>query len=176
MPAVTFNVTAPTTSGEIQVGVYDALVVFGGSDPIFGTCDLFTALATTTIVGGVDTTTTSTTFGGPPPVTLSVSDVTVGEPLRGTVKAPFTVSLSAPTSAHVKVDYTTVDGTAQQPGDYRLKRGCLRLGGSRTSRTVKVKIRADAVSDPNETFALVLSNAIGVTIDDGTGVATIVGG
>ena len=175
-PAVRFEVQAPTTSGEIQVGAYDALVVFAGSDPIFGTCDLLTLLATTTVVGGVDTTTTSTTFGGPPPVTLSVDDVTIGEPIRGTVKVAFTVSLSAPTSAHVKVDLMTVDGTAQQPGDYRPKHGRLRLGGSRTSRIVKVKVRADAVSDPSETFALVLSNPVAATIADGTGIATIAGG
>jgi hypothetical protein len=39
-----------------------------------------------------------------------------------------------------------------------------------------VKLRADPVSDPYETFALVLSNPVGATIADGTGIATIVGG
>src|SRR5207237_6460171 len=54
----------------------------------------------------------------PPPVGVSISDAFVSEPSAGTSTAVFTVTLSAPQTSPVTVDYATADGTATAPRDY----------------------------------------------------------
>jgi uncharacterized repeat protein (TIGR01451 family) len=55
--------------------------------------------------------------------TLSIADVTVTEGNSGTVNAVFTITMSVPSERTVSVDFKTVDGTAQAPGDYQAASG-----------------------------------------------------
>jgi hypothetical protein len=178
-PAVTFDVVAGTD--DVQFGAYQAFLGFsvgGATNGGFASCDLLTLLSTTTISGsgGSSSTTTTTTVGGPTLPSLSVSDVSVTEPLRGSVRVRFTVTLSAPSSNRVSADFTTMDGTAIAPGDYRARHGRVRFGRGKVVKQVSVRVRSDLVSDPNEAFSLVLSNPVNATIADGTGIATVLDG
>jgi CSLREA domain-containing protein len=105
--------------------------------------------------------------------TLSVGDVTVAEPSSGITYAVFPVTLSAASGLTTTVNFATADGTAFAPGDYTALSGTLSFAPGETSKTVAVIVKADAVSEPSETFSLNLSSPSNATVNDGTGVATI---
>ncbi|MGQ0824217.1 MAG: Calx-beta domain-containing protein [Actinomycetota bacterium] len=115
------------------------------------------------------TTTTTATPGVPQ---LSINDVTVSEPDKGTVNVEFTVSLSAPGSK-VTVKYTTVNGTAIEPADYRKKSGTLTLLAGTVSKTIKVAVKGEILGELDETFTVVLSDPKNAMLLDGVGLATI---
>lgn len=103
---------------------------------------------------------------------LTVNDVTVTEGNSGTTLATFTVTRSAAVGT-VSVAYATANGTATAPGDYTPTSGTLTFGGSALTQTVSVPVVGDMEVEPDETFTLLLSNAVGATIADGSGLATI---
>ena len=104
---------------------------------------------------------------------LSVSDVSVTEGQGGTTLATFTVSRTAGGST-VTASYATANGSAVAPGDYTSTSGTVTMTGPTLSTTVSVPVVGDTTVEPNEVFTLGLSNPVGATIADGTGVATIV--
>ena len=54
---------------------------------------------------------------------ISINDVSVTEGNSGTVNATFTVTLSAPSSDTLTVNYATLDQTATAPSDYKAAKG-----------------------------------------------------
>jgi large repetitive protein len=112
---------------------------------------------------------------GNPNPRLSIGDASVAEGNAGTTPLTFTVSLSqAPASGSVSVHWQTADGTATAPGDYTASGGDLDFGPGQTSRQVSVPVVGDTAVEPDETFAVNLTNAAGADIADGQGVGTIV--
>ncbi|MGH9768830.1 MAG: SBBP repeat-containing protein [Blastocatellia bacterium] len=98
-------------------------------------------------------------------VSLSINDVTVTEGTNPT--AVFTVTLTYPGTLRdftTTVDYATANGSATAPGDYTQSSGTVTFlpgptpGGSVT-RTISIPIADDAITEPNETFTVTLSNA-----------------
>ena len=106
------------------------------------------------------------------PDSLSVADARATEGQDATVD--FTVSLSRAQKQAVTVDYATADGTATAGADYTATSGTLAFRAGETEKTVKVPILDDAVNEGEETFRLLLSNASGAAIADGTAIGTIV--
>jgi Ca2+-binding RTX toxin-like protein len=104
---------------------------------------------------------------------ISVNDVTVAEGATGTTDATFTVTLDRTSEKTVTVDYDTADGSAQAPGDYTAATGTLTFEPGQTTKQVTVPVKGDALDEENETFSLLLSDAVEATIDDATGVGTI---
>ena len=105
---------------------------------------------------------------------LTVSDATVTEALGA--QLVFTVSLDRAVTASgnaVTVDYATRDGTATAGADYTSASGTLTFGVEERTKSVHVAVVDDNHNDGNETLELVLSNATGATIEDGTGTGTI---
>lgn len=112
--------------------------------------------------------------GTPPPVpTLSIGDLRVIEGNEGTTPATFAVTLSAPAGQEVRVDWTTRDGTAVAPGDYSQVSGQVVIPAGATTGTVEVAVNGDRDVEPDETFAVELSNATGASIANPRGVGTI---
>ena len=111
----------------------------------------------------------------PPTRKLTVSDATVTEALGA--QLVFTVSLDRAVTAQsndaVTVDYATRDGTATAGADYTSASGTLVFGLDERTKSVHVAVVDDNHNDGNETMELVLSNAVGATIEDGTGTGTI---
>src|SRR5919198_2305754 len=97
---------------------------------------------------------------------LAVNDVMVTEGDSGTKDAVFTVSLSAPASGPVSVDYLTEDGSASAPGDYEAASGALTFAPGEVSKQVVVTVVGDTLDEPHEQFTLVLSNPSGATLAD----------
>jgi len=108
--------------------------------------------------------------------TISVADASVNEGDSGTTSLNFTVTLSAPSSSDVGVDYATSDnspavGGATAGSDYTaVSTGTLTIPAGNTSGTVTVDVTGDTTVESDETLTLTLSNPTGVTL--GTAIAT----
>lgn len=99
------------------------------------------------------------------PPGISVADVVVLEPIAGGANyASFTVSLSPASASTVTVQYATADGSATAPEDYEAISGTVTFPPGSESQAVVVRIAADTVADPGETFSLRLSNSIGANL------------
>jgi hypothetical protein len=100
---------------------------------------------------------------------LSINDVQVREPDTGYIEAQFTVSLSSPvpTGTTVSVNYATQDDTATQPGDYQANSGTLQFLAGETSKTVLIRVNADALAETDEQYVVNLSNPAGAEVVSG---------
>jgi len=92
---------------------------------------------------------------------------------RRTTRLLLTVKLSRISDDPVSADYRTADGTATSPKDFTATNGTVIFLPGETERTIAISIKGDREREPNETFSLQLSNAVGATIDDGYAIATI---
>ena len=72
------------------------------------------------------------------------------------------------------VDWATEDGTAKAGEDYEGMRGTLRFEAMEVEKTVRVVVLDDALDEVDETFGVVLSNAVNATVRDDEAVGTIV--
>ena len=82
------------------------------------------------------------------------------------------VSLDAPSSTAVSVNYATADGTALAGNDYFALSGTVTFAPGQTARTILLATNEQAVLDGNDSFSVQLSNPTGgATI--GTGAATV---
>ena len=105
---------------------------------------------------------------------LSINDVSVTEGNAGTVNANFTVSLSNPSASTVTVQYQTVNDTATAPRDFvAVPLTTLTFNPNEQSKTITVVVNGETAVEPNESFFVNLSNAVGVTIADAQGVGRI---
>jgi hypothetical protein len=106
--------------------------------------------------------------------TMAINDATVGEGDAGVTPARFTVSLSAPSAGTVTVDYATGDGTATSASDYEAASGTLTFTPGETNKIIDVNVIGDLVSEPDESFQVNLSNAVGASLTDASGLGTII--
>ncbi len=107
---------------------------------------------------------------------LSVGDSTAKEGGRLPVM-PFTVSLSSPAPAPVRVYVSTRPSTpvSAEPGrDYAPGSSDLTFQAGETEKVVWIRIYDDSHDEGAETFEVVLSKARGAVIGDGVAVGTIV--
>lgn len=107
------------------------------------------------------------------PPTLAILDASALEGNKGTTNLMMTVKRSGDSADTVTVSYRTVDGTAKAKEDYTATSGTLTFQPGETSRTISVSIKGDRKREPNETFSVQLSNAVGATIEDGNATVTI---
>ena len=91
---------------------------------------------------------------------FSAADYTVAEGFTRTI----TVTLSAPVSVTVTVDYITMDGTAVAGSDYAATGGTLTFAAGETTQTFVVVTQDDDQNEPNETIILNLSDPTGVVL------------
>jgi ELWxxDGT repeat protein len=104
---------------------------------------------------------------------LNVDDIRVAEGDSGSTTARFTVTLSAPSSQPVTVDYATSDGTALSGSDYDAASGTLTFASGQTAKNIDVRIRGDVNGENNETFFLTLRNASGAALKKASAFAII---
>jgi probable HAF family extracellular repeat protein len=105
---------------------------------------------------------------------VSIGDVMVTEGNAGTINAVFTVTLSAPASHDVSVNFATDGGTATAGADFATRSGTVTIPAGQSSATVTVPVIGDTTAETKETFQVNLSQAVGAIIGDGQGVGTIV--
>ena len=106
------------------------------------------------------------------PLNLSIADAEAVTEGDGT--AEFTVTLSEESSDVVRVMYATRNGTATADSDYTAASGPLTFDPGETEKTIRVTVVDDSVPEDIETFMVELSSALGATIGDHSGAATII--
>jgi len=107
------------------------------------------------------------------PPDISIKDVIVTEGDSGATVAQFSVTLSAPSSSPIAVDYATADGSATAGSDYLAATGTVTFAPNETTQTISITVNGDTQVEPDETFFVNLSNPTGATIADSQGVGII---
>jgi chitinase len=125
------------------------------------------------IIKGSGTATIIDDDPGSPALRVGVSDVAMTEGDAGTRDMTFVVSLSAASPGGVTVSYATQNGTAVAPGDFATKSGTLSFSAKQRTKNVKVRLNGDGSIENDETFSVVLSNPVGVTIQRAVGTADV---
>jgi hypothetical protein len=94
---------------------------------------------------------------------------------NGTTLFVFTVSLSAAYDQTVTVRYATADGTAKvSDNDYLAASGTVTFAPGETTKTVTVSVKGDKKKEPDEWFAVNLSNpSINALVSDSQGIGWI---
>lgn len=105
--------------------------------------------------------------------TLAINDVSITEGDSGTKSLNFTVALSAATSATVKVDFATANGTATSGSDYVATNGTLTFNPGDLAKPISVTINGDQTFEPDEIFAVNLTNPVNATISKAVGAGVI---
>jgi hypothetical protein len=106
---------------------------------------------------------------------LSIADASVVEGAAGATRVMvFTVTLSRQSDLPVTVAYATQNGTALDSSDYVATSGTLTFAPNTSTQLVTVLVNGDDDEEANETFKLVLSNAIGAPIFNAEGAGTII--
>jgi hypothetical protein len=105
---------------------------------------------------------------------LSINNVTVVKPASGSTGATFTVTLSAPSTQTVSVNYSLFPGTARANIDYtNIPNGTLTFAPGQLSQTITVPVVGDTVRTGAQTFFVNLSGASNATIATAQGVGTL---
>jgi chitinase len=107
------------------------------------------------------------------PPSVAVADVALEEGDAGTASAVFTLRLDKAWGEAVSVGFTTANGTALAGQDYVARSGTVTFAAGQTVKTVAIAVKGDTVEEADEAFSLLLRNPSGLTIRDGTGLATI---
>jgi hypothetical protein len=105
---------------------------------------------------------------GPPFITNATATIVVSES-AGRVRIPVTLqnSSDAPTTVEVRVKYATSSGSAHAGSDFRPTSGVLVFpaqSASGTTLELEVPILDDTTSEPEESFAVVLSDPKGAEL------------
>ena len=99
------------------------------------------------------------------PGILWIDDVAAFEGGRGGgTEAVFTVRLSAPAAAPVRVRYATANGGAMARVDYEAASGVLEFAPGEQAHTIVVRIKGDAAVEGHETFWVNLSAPEGAVL------------
>jgi Ca2+-binding RTX toxin-like protein len=109
----------------------------------------------------------------PPLPVLTISDVATTEGDDGTTTVLIPVDLSRASDEPVSVRFRTEDGTAIAGQDYEHTEGLLVFAPGETRRYVAVKVHGDTIPEPDETFRVVLFDAVGATVGRAVGTVTI---
>jgi hypothetical protein len=104
---------------------------------------------------------------------LSITDVTVTEGNVGSVNATFTVSLSAPYSETVSIDFATAGGSATSDTDFQAAAGTLTFTPGQTSQPITVQVNGDRVAEYTEYFYVRLTSPANAVVADGVGEGAI---
>ncbi len=108
---------------------------------------------------------------------VSIGDATGPEPMAGTADFLFTVQLSNPSEHDVRVSYSTANLTARGGVDYIAvpvsPPSTLVIPAGAVSRTIAIRVLADADTERPEAFLVILRRAEHAFLQDAVGVATI---
>ncbi len=95
---------------------------------------------------------------------LSIADVTLNEGNSGTTEAVLTVTLSAPSTQEIKVDYATLGFSAQENSDYNRASGTLTFPIGSTTQPIRVPVIGDTQVETDEQFTVGLSNPVSASL------------
>ena len=104
---------------------------------------------------------------------LSIGNVQQARDNSSPTTFHFSVSLNQPSSQEIKVDYTTVDGTANS-NDYTQKSGTLTIPANQSNGGIDIEVKGDSTRDTPKIFYVQLSNPVNTILSaEGKGTGTI---
>ncbi|HET9768138.1 MAG TPA: Calx-beta domain-containing protein [Thermoanaerobaculia bacterium] len=104
---------------------------------------------------------------------LSIEDGRLAEGNSGRRTLTLVVTLSAPATKLVTVDYATADGSATAVEDYQERSGKLRFPPGVTSRSVELSVLGDGTEEGDEDLVVTLADPVGAVLGRGSAVALI---
>ncbi|MDY6802962.1 MAG: Calx-beta domain-containing protein [Cyanobacteriota bacterium] len=104
---------------------------------------------------------------------VSIENLTVVEGDKGTEKATLTVKLDRAINKNVKVGYSTEDGTAIAPTDYKKLRQSITIPKNKTEAKFRIPIQGDTQIEADENFFVNLVNPQNADIGSGRATVTI---
>jgi uncharacterized repeat protein (TIGR01451 family) len=106
--------------------------------------------------------------------TLAIDDTAVAEGDLGNTAALFTVRLSAPSTATVRVSFTTSNGTASAGADYLNTSGTLVFNPGVITQQAAVPVLGNTQAQPDRTFYVQLLSPVNAVLDRSQGRGRIV--
>ncbi len=103
---------------------------------------------------------------------LSVADIEVSE-TNTNASLDIVIQLEGENRTNVKVDYSTLEGTAIIGSDYEGAIGQLIFAPGESSKTVTVRILGDFVDEPIEKFEFIMMNPVNATMENNRATITI---
>jgi hypothetical protein len=183
---VTYATSDGTAKGDSDYGASTGSVTFSpgqtttsigmtiGGDSQYELNERFTLTLSNPVNAGIGTgSATGTIVNDDAPPTVSVGDVTKLEGNTGTTGFRFTLTLSAPSGAPVKVVWATANGSASSPTDYLGTFGNVAFPAGAVTKVVVVDVVGDTSAEPREQFVFNVVDVTNGTIGDGQGAATI---
>jgi hypothetical protein len=105
---------------------------------------------------------------------LTMGDASTTENDSGTVTVTAAIAVSEPSPTSITVDFATADGSVTSGLDYVAASGSTTIPALASSHDLVLEIVGDLMDEPDETFTVTLSNAVGATIGTpATGTVTI---
>ena len=104
---------------------------------------------------------------------VSITDVTKPEGNSGTTDYVFGVTLSHQTDQNVSFKFSAADATAMLGSDFQPSSGTVTFTPGQVSQQIIVQVNGDTDPEPNETFFLQLTNAVGLSLAQATPQGTI---
>lgn len=104
---------------------------------------------------------------------INIKSVQLSRNSASLITFPFYVTLNSASSKEVKVDYKTVDGTANS-NDYTQKSGTLIIPANQKSAEIDISVKGDSLRDVDKVFYLELTNPVNAKLSVGEATGTIV--
>lgn len=105
---------------------------------------------------------------------ITVNGVSILEGNSGTATANFGVVLSSPSGKLIQLKYSTADMSATAGTDYlAASNATLNIGAGSAAASIAITVNGDTTIEPDETFALNISNPVNATISGATATGTI---
>jgi hypothetical protein len=104
---------------------------------------------------------------------VSAADTSSLEGASGTTNVVVTFSLSTAATSATSVAWSTADGTATAATDYVAASGIVTFAAGATSAQITLRLRGDTLSEADETFYVVLSGAVGLSLARNSAAITI---
>ena len=109
-----------------------------------------------------------------PVPTVTLNNVSVVEGNSGAIQANFGVALSSPSGKLIQLTYSTADMSATAGSDYQAASNViLNIAAGSSSASISVLVNGDTTIEPDETFALNISNPVNATINGASATGTI---
>jgi beta-glucanase (GH16 family) len=105
---------------------------------------------------------------------LSITDITLPRNPVQKIDFQFTINIENPSDKEIKVNYTTVDGTANS-NDYTQKSGTVTIPPNQRYASISIPVLADSLREQDKTFFVQLSKPVNAEIKGtGKGTGTII--
>ena len=104
---------------------------------------------------------------------LTIADATINEDDNGITNLNFIVTLSNQTASEVSVNYIVADFNAVSGEDYINSSGSVVFSPIDTSETLTIQILGDSRREADDSFVVILQNAVNATISDDSATGTI---